>query len=65
MHAKLDKDGFNADPHHFVGPAFAFIWGKLWWSTAAYARLDGMKRAVQPDDKYGHVWIRSVVGLQL
>ncbi|HQB42777.1 MAG TPA: hypothetical protein PLV85_04195 [Polyangiaceae bacterium] len=65
MHAKLGKDGFNADPHHFVGPAFAFIWGKLWWSTAAYARLDGMKRAVQPDDKYGHVWIRSVVGLQL
>lgn len=71
MHAELGeeaekgKDDFNAEPHHFVGPAFALVWGKLWWSAAAYARLDHMNRPVHLDDKFGHVWVRSVIGLSL
>jgi hypothetical protein len=39
--------------------------GKLWWSVGAYLRLDDMKRAVEIDDQYGHLWVRSVIGLSL
>jgi hypothetical protein len=28
-------------------------------------RLDDMKRAVELEDKYGHLWVRSVIGLSL
>ncbi len=59
------EDNFNAEPHHFVGPALALVWGKLWWSAAAYARLDQMDRPVYPGDMFGHVWVRSVIGLSL
>lgn len=70
MHAALigaeeGTDSFNTDPHHFLGPAFSFVWGKLWWTTAAYARLDSLSRAVHPGDKYGRVWVRSLIGLSL
>ena len=35
------------------------------YSSAAYLRLDDMKRAVEIDDEYGHLWVRSVIGLSL
>jgi hypothetical protein len=56
---------FNASFHHYLGPAVLFSFGKLWWSTAAYLRLDEMKRTGQVGDAYGKVWIRSVVGVDL
>lgn len=71
LHAALGVDddngqpNFNAAVHQFVGPALALVWGKLWWSAAAYVRLDHMDREIHPGDTFGHVWVRSVIGLSL
>lgn len=53
------------ETHSFVGPAIALGLGRLFWTNAVYARLDGRARAIEPGDAYGHVWVRSVVGLEL
>jgi hypothetical protein len=58
-------EAFNDAFHHYVGPAVSLQFGKLWWSAAAYLRLDDTKRAVEVGDQYGHVWVRSVIGLSL
>src|SRR6266542_1016049 len=39
---------FNDRFHHYVCPAVSLQFGKVWWSTAAYLRLDEMKRASEP-----------------
>lgn len=54
---------FNEKAHHFAGPALAFVWDKVWWSTGAYARLDEIGRAPLPGDKVGHFYVRTVIGL--
>ena len=56
---------YNDKFHHYLGPAVSLQFGRLWWSVAAYLRLDDMKRAVEIDDQYGHLWVRSVIGLSL
>ncbi|HEX9297320.1 MAG TPA: hypothetical protein VF881_15870 [Polyangiaceae bacterium] len=58
-------DHFNDSFHHYVGPAVSLQFGKFWWSTAAYLRLDGMSRTSEPGEKYGHLWVRTVLGLAL
>lgn len=56
---------FNDSAHQFAGPALAFVWDKVWWSTGAYARLDEIGRPMQPGDHFGHFYVRTVIGLQL
>jgi len=56
---------FNDSFHHYVGPAVSLQFGKLWWSTAAYLRLDEMKRGSQVGDLYGHAWVRTVIAVAL
>jgi hypothetical protein len=58
-------EAYNDKFHHYLGPAASLQFGKLWWSVGAYLRLDDMKRAVEIDDAYGHLWVRSVIGLSL
>ena len=55
---------FNEQLHHFVGPAVSFTFGKLWWTVAAYSRVDRLSRASQLGDAYGKVWLRTAVGLE-
>ncbi len=55
---------FNQRAHHFAGPALSLVWDKLWCSTGAYARIDEFSRAMQPGDKLGHLYVRTVMGLQ-
>jgi hypothetical protein len=55
---------FNDRPHNFVGPALALFWDKLWWSTAAYGRVDEVSRAMRPGDAFGHFYVRTAIGLQ-
>jgi hypothetical protein len=71
MHAEY-RDGqpssarvFDQGPHQYVGPAFLFNFGKLWWSSGGYLRLDEPTRAVQPGETFGHVWFRTIVGIEL
>src|SRR5262249_21314893 len=63
--AEQSLSDFNDGIHHYLGPALSLQFGKLWWSTAAYLRMDHTKRTTQVGDEYGHVWFRSVIGLSL
>jgi hypothetical protein len=56
---------FNLGPHQFVGPAVMFNFGKIWWSTGVYVRVDDMSHTAQPLDNYGPVWVRTVIGVTL
>lgn len=60
---------FNQGPHVFVGPAFMFNFGPVWWATGVYARVTDPSHDVQAGippaagDAFGRVWVRTVVGL--
>lgn len=54
--------GFNPGPHHMLGPTIMLNFGKLWWSTGIYVRLDDMSRTLQPGDAYGPIWARTIIG---
>ena len=56
---------FNNGPHHFIGPALMLSFGMLWWTTSVYWRANDAGRTVQIGDNIGHVWARTVFGLQL
>jgi hypothetical protein len=56
---------FSVGPNQFVGPALMFDFGKLWWSTGVYLRVNDIDRTPQAEDDYGPVWARTVVGLEL
>jgi hypothetical protein len=52
-------------PNHYVGPAMLFDFGKLWWSTGAYLRLNDFGDAPQVGDVFGSVYFRTVIGYGL
>jgi hypothetical protein len=54
---------FNLRPHVYVGPTMMFNFGRLWWSTGIYLRLDDGLRSMQPGDTYGNLWVRTMVGV--
>jgi hypothetical protein len=60
---------FNLGPHVYVGPTFMASFGKLWWSTGAYLRVTDFDRTVavgdatRAGDSFGHLWVRTIVGL--
>jgi hypothetical protein len=56
---------FNNGFHHYVGPAVSLQFGKIWWSTAAYYRLDQAGRSTEVGDQFGHAWVRTVIGISL
>lgn len=58
-------DHFNAAFHHYVGPAVSLQFGKLWWSTGAYFRLDEINRTSEVGDQFGHAWVRTVIAVAL
>jgi len=62
---QAEGDDFNRHTQHYIGPAVSLQFGKLWWTTGAYLRLNDMSRSTELGDKYGHAWIRSVVGLSI
>jgi hypothetical protein len=54
---------FDQGPHVFVGPAFMFNFGPVWWTTGAYARVTDPGHDNQAGESFGRVWVRTVVGL--
>jgi hypothetical protein len=56
---------FNDGPHFFVGPTFLLQFKHFWWSTGAYLRLDGFDRPAEVGDRFGRVWFRTIIGLDL
>ncbi len=56
---------FELGPHEFAGPTLMLEFGRIWWSTGVYLRLDQLDRSPQPGDNYGPVWIRTIIGVGL
>jgi len=54
---------FNRGPNIYVGPAFMFNFGPVWWSTGVYGRATYADRALQTSDAFPRLWVRTVVGL--
>ena len=59
---------FNLGPHEYVGPAVLLDFGKIWWSTGIYLRVDDLNHTLSPDaaggaDAFGPIWARSIVGV--
>lgn len=58
------QDRQNSRVHHFLGPTVNLDFGRLWWSAGLYFHLNSLS-VPNPDDAYGPVWFRSVIGLNL
>jgi len=56
---------FAFGPHHYLGPTALFNFGQIWWSLGAYLRLSDAARVQEPGDAYGHLWMRTIIGLSL
>jgi hypothetical protein len=42
-----------------------FSFGRMWWSTGLYFRVSDAGRVQEPGDAYGHLWLRTIVGIDL
>jgi hypothetical protein len=51
--------------HHYLGPALMVQWKKLWFSVAAYLRLENLGQAQVANDTFGRLWVRFVLGVNL
>jgi hypothetical protein len=55
--------GFNAGPHHYLGPTMRIVLGNFFWTTGLYMRLSNIGYELTPGvDSYGPIWFRSIVG---
>ena len=55
----------GSDPKQYLGPTLSLQWKSLWVSAAPYLRLDNLGREQGYNDKYGRVWVRMVLGINL
>lgn len=60
-----ERRAFNMGPHHFIGPTLLLEFGKFWWTTGAYFRLNDIHRTANVGDQFGKYWVRTVVGVPL
>jgi hypothetical protein len=56
---------YGVGPHVYVGPTALFSFGKVWWSTGAYVRVTDFDHRMQPEEPYGPIWVRTMVGYDL
>jgi hypothetical protein len=56
---------FNLGPVGYVGPTFSVNFGRFWWTTGAYVRVDHRSRTLAAGDAYGNFWLRNIVGIDL
>lgn len=71
MHAEYPEQNppsprpFALGPHHYVGPALLLQLGRIWWTTGVYFRVSDRRHTLQPEEPFGNVWARSIVGIGL
>jgi hypothetical protein len=70
MHVELPDPapatrGFNLGALVYAGPVAMFNFGKIWWATGIYARVNELDHTAAPGDSYGPIWIRTIVGFGL
>ncbi len=65
MHGELNDQGaWNLKPQHYLGPTVLFQFGRAWWSSGFYFRLNGLDTPpAGTSDAYGAVWARTIVGI--
>jgi hypothetical protein len=52
-------------PNHYVGPTMLFDFGRLWWSTGAYLRVNDVGATPEVGDGFGSVYFRTIIGIGL
>jgi hypothetical protein len=60
-----EPKAFARGPNHFLGPTALLEFGKIWWSSGVYFRLNDTGRPVAVGDNFGKIWVRTVVGVSL
>ena len=40
-----------------------FNFGRIWWSTGVYVRVDQLGRNAEVGDTIGSIWARTIVGV--
>ncbi|HET9959481.1 MAG TPA: hypothetical protein VFQ61_33550 [Polyangiaceae bacterium] len=56
---------FELGPHQYVGPVLLLSFGRLWWTTGAYARVSDLDHGIRAGESYGKFWARTIVGFGL
>ena len=56
---------FAFGPHHYVGPTMLLNFGRVWWSNGLYFRASDATRVQEAGDTFGHIWLRTIIGLDL
>lgn len=64
MRAEIEDGSFTLGPEHFLGPTAMLQFGKVWWSTGAYLRVNHLGTPeASAGDPFGPVWVRTIVGI--
>jgi hypothetical protein len=50
---------------HYAGPAVLVQRGRLWLAAGVHARLDRIAKGAPVDDRFGKLWVRALLGLEL
>jgi hypothetical protein len=59
------EDTWNNEFHGFLGPAVHLNFGKFWWTTGLYTRLDNWNRGDQVGDTISRFNWRTIIALNL
>jgi hypothetical protein len=57
--------GQKEKPHHYLGPTLLLQMGETFLSLGGYARLDDFAKTSAPDDPWGKLWVRAILGVGL
>ncbi len=50
---------------HYAGPAVLVKRGRMWLAAAAHVRLDRIAQSAPVGDRFGKLWVRALIGLEL
>jgi len=56
---------FSAGPAGYVGPTLLLSFGRFWWSLGMYARVTDVSHEMQPGERFGPLWGRAIIGIEL
>jgi len=60
-----DPDDPGSRVLHYAGPAALVQRGRLWLAAGAHVRLDRVTSGAPVDDRFGKLWVRALLGLEL
>jgi hypothetical protein len=60
-----DPDDPGDEVFHYAGPAVLAQRGRFWLSAGVDVRLDRLARSAPVDDRFGRLWVRALLGLEL